>query len=188
MFTSVQIINLGLGKIASSRISRIDPPSSSLERYMAEGYQQWKRSELAKRRWVFAIDEHYVLTRTATFEGRERPYEFALPTECLRPIRSKRAEWVQRRRSLYSGYSQLTVPLIMNVDEDEFDPLFVDVLAARIAFESVEYVTQSNTKKADAEAIYRMAVDEAGRNNAYVIGPEDIQEDDNDFSFVTARF
>lgn len=149
MFTSVQIINLGLSKIASSRVSRIDPPSTNLERFVAEGYQQWKRSELAKRRWVFAIDEYYTLTASAVFEGRERPYEYPLPPECLRPIRSKRAEWVQRRRSLYSAYNELTVPLIMNVDEDEFDPLFVDVLSCRIALESVEYVTQSNTKKAD---------------------------------------
>lgn len=188
MFTVVQIINLGLSKIASSRVSRIDPPVSSLERFVAEGYPHWKRSELAKRRWVFATEDNYLLTRTETLENVDKPHKFQLPVECLRPIRGKRTEWKQRRRFLYSDYDTLRVSMIMNVDETEFDPLFVEVLAARIALESVEYVTQSNTKKADVEALYRVAVSEAGQANAFVIGPEDVSEDDNDFPFITSRF
>jgi hypothetical protein len=188
MFTNVQIINLGLSKIASSRVSRIDPPVSPLERFVAEGYDHWKRSELTKRRWVFATEDDYTLTRTETLENVDRPYKFQLPVECLRPVRGKRTEWKQRRRFLYSAYDTLRVSMIMNVDETEFDPLFVEVLACRIALESVEYVTQSNTKKADSEALYRAAVDEAARANAFVIGPEDIGEDDSDFPFITSRF
>ncbi len=188
MFTNVQIINLGLSKIASSRVSRIDPPVSPLERFVAEGYEHWKRSELTKRRWVFATEDDYTLTRTETLENVDRPYKFQLPVECLRPIRGKRTEWKQRRRFIYSAYDTLRVSMIMNVDEAEFDPLFVEVLACRIALESVEYVTQSNTKKADSEALYRVAVDEAARANAFVIGPEDIGEDDSDFPFITSRF
>ena len=188
MFTSVQIINLGLSKIASSRISRIDPPVSSLERFVAEGYPHWKRSELTKRRWVFATEDNYLLTRTETIDGVAQPYKYQLPVECLRPIRGKRTEWKQRRRFLYSAYDNLRVSMIMNVDEVEFDPLFVEVLASRIALESVEYVTQSNTKKADVEALYRAAVSDAGQANAFIIGPEDIADDDEDFPFVTSRF
>ncbi len=188
MFTIVQIINLGLSKIASSRISRIDPPVSALERFVSEGYEHWKRSELTKRRWVFATEDNYTLTRVDTIDNVDKPYKFQLPVECLRPIRQRRTEWKQRRRFLYSAYDTLRVSMIMNVDETEFDPLFVEVLACRIALESVEYVTQSNTKKADAEALYRAAVSEAGLANAYVIGPEDIAEDDSDFPFVTSRF
>jgi len=188
MFTGVQIINLGLSKIASSRVSRVDPPVSSLERFVAEGYPHWKRTELTKRRWVFAIEDNYALTQVATLENVEQMYKYQLPVECLRPIRGKRTEWKQRGRYLYSAYSELRVSMIMNVDETEFDPLFVEVLACRVALESVEYVTQSNTKKADAEALYRNAVSDAGQANAFVIGPEDVTEDDEDFPFVTSRF
>lgn len=188
MFTAVQIINLGLSKIASSRVSRIDPPVSSLERFVAEGYPHWKRSELTKRRWVFATEDNYTLTRVETLTDVEQPYKFQLPVECLRPIRGKRTEWKQRRRFIYSTYDELRVSMIMNVDETEFDPLFVEVLASRIALECVEYVTQSNTKKADVEALYRNAVSDAGQANAFVIGPEDVTSDDEDFPFVTSRF
>lgn len=188
MFSDVQIINLGLSKIGSSRISRIDPPQTSLEKFIASGYPHWKRSEISKRRWVFALESGYALAKVDTLSGVARPYKYELPTDCLRPVREKTTEWVQRRRFIYSAYDELKITYIANVDETEFDPLFVEVLACRIALESVEYVTQSNTKKADAKALYDEVVAEAGRNNAYVIGPEDVTSDDSDFPFLTARY
>jgi len=188
MFTQVQVVNLGLSKIASSRISRLDPPQSSLERFVAAGYEHWKRSEIAKRRWVFATEANYALAKVGELTDTDKPYKYSLPVDCLRPIRLKRTEWVQRRRYVYSADAALKISYIVNVDESEFDPLFVEVLACRIAMESVEYVTQSNTKKADAKALYDTAVTEAAKANAFVIGPEDVTSDDEDFPFITARF
>lgn len=195
MFTQVQIINIGLSKIASSRISRVDPPKTSLERFCAEGYHHWKRSELAKRRWVFATEDDYALAKVGDPSSTPpvsrqdgRNYKYALPVDCLRPIRDKTTEWKRNRTFIYSAYDNLKIAYVMNVDEDEFDPLFVEVFAARIALETVEYLTQSNTKKAEAQAMYDTAVTEAGRTNAYTIGPEDVTSDDNDFPFLTARY
>lgn len=188
MFTKVQIINLGLAKIASSRVSRIDPATTSLERHCAEGYLHWKRSELTKRRWVFATEDNYVLTLQDTLTDVDKPYKYGIPTEALRPIRSKFSEWKQRGRFIYSECPTLRVSLVFDKPENEFDPMFVEVLACRIARECSEYVTQSNTKNADADALYRRSVDEAGQVNAFIIGPEDIQADDSDFSFLTSRY
>lgn len=188
MFSQVQIANLGLSKIASSRISRLDPPQSSLERFVASGYEHWKRSELSKRRWVFALEQDYALAKVEELTGVDRPYKYSLPVNCLRPVREKRTEWVQRRRFIYSAHDGLKIAYVANVDEIEFDALFVEVLAWRVAMESVEYVTQSNTKKADVKALYDEAVKEAGRNNAFVIGPEDVVSNDDDFPFLTARY
>lgn len=188
MFTDVQIINLGLAKIASARISRIDPPSSSLERHCAGGYQMWKRTELAKRRWVFALEIDYALTLVAELPGTDKPFKYSLPTECLRPVREKYTEWRQAGRFVYSAQKDLKITFIRNAAEAEFDPLFVDVLASRIAVECTEYVTQSNTKKADNSTLYRESVSTAAAANGFVIGPEDIQEDDSDFSWVNSRY
>lgn len=188
MFTDLQVINLGLGKIAASQISRIDPPVSSLEKFCANGYPHWKPSELAKRRWVFATAIDYVLPQVAYLEDTDQPYKYELPANCLRPIRVKRTEWIQRKRFIHSAYEGLKISYIEDVPASGFDPLFVEVLACRVALESVEYVTQSNTKKADAAQLYKMAVSEAAQNNAFVIGPEDIQDDDNVFPWLTARY
>ena len=96
MYTKVQIINLGLGKISSSLISRIDPPQSSLERFCADGYENWKRTEIAKRRWVFAIDDEVALPMIEERDGSEFRYVYQLPTDCLRPKRHPpRRRWTR---------------------------------------------------------------------------------------------
>jgi hypothetical protein len=188
MLTDVQIINLGLSKIGSSRISRIDPPQSSLERFCSDGYPHWKRTEISKRRWTFATEYRYALALTDTLLDDERPYVYQLPTDCVRIIRESRSEWVQRKRSIYSGQEGLRVNYLANVPETEFDPLFAECLACRVAQECVEYVTQSNTKKADTNVLYKDALAAAAQANAFVIGPEDIGADDEDFPFLTGRF
>lgn len=188
MFTRLQIINIGLSKIASSRITQIDPPTSSLERYMADNYVHWKRSELTKRRWVFATEDNYALTQVEVLTGADKPYKYSMPVDMLRPIRQKRTEWKQRRQHIYSAENNLKISYVADVQEDEFDPLFVEVLACRIAMDSAEYITQSNTKKADAKAIYDAAVLDAGKVNAFIIGPEDNTYDEEDYPFITSRF
>jgi hypothetical protein len=188
MYTPVEVINLGLGKIASSQIERIDPPRTSLERFIATGYPVWKRTELAKRRWVFATQYGVQLSLTETLTDSERPYKFVIPPDCVRVVRGKYAEWKQGGRFVFSAQSELKVDYIKNVPEAEFDALFVEVLACRIAYECVELVTQSNTKKSDVMALYNSAVTDAGRTNAYTIGAEDNTSDDGVYSFLTARY
>lgn len=188
MFSKVQIVNFGLSKIAASPISRIDPPQSSMERHVANGYEHWKRSELVKRRWVFSLETNYAVAEVDVVSGVDRPYRYSLPVNCLRPVRTRYTEWRQSGRHLHSAEAALRIEYIRNADETEFDPMFVEVMACRIAMETVEYATQSNTKKADIKALYDEAVAAAGKINAFVIGPEDIGADDNDFTFITARF
>lgn len=187
MLTDVQIINIGLSKISSSRVARIAPPVSPLEAFMASNYPHWKRTELAKRRWVFAMEENYSLTMSDVLTNADKPYKYPLPIDCLRPVRGKRTEWIQRGRFIYSAYPELNLSFIKNVDEADFDPLFDEVLSCRVAVESVEYVTQSNTKKDIANSLYEQAVSEAGRCNAFVIGNEDIQETDEEFTWLVGR-
>lgn len=190
MTTAVAQINLGLSKIGASRVSTIEPPKTPLERFMADNYPSWRDAELSRRRWVFAMESR-VLTLQDTLTGVERPYVFGMPNDALRPIREKDTEWQQRRRFLYSAQQTLTVTFIVRVPENDFDPLFSEVLACKIALESTEYATQSNTKKADAKALYDDAVKDAGRNNAFIIGSEDTtdSEDENrSFDWITSRY
>lgn len=188
MFTDVQVINIGLSKIGQTPIDRIDPPRSNVERFVAVNYVHWRRTELTKRRWVFALETEFLLTKVDTGRG-ERPFHYELPTDCLRPIRGKYSDWRQTGRKLAShDDGGIHVEYVKDVPEAEFDPLFVEVLACRVAMECAEYVTQSNTKAEAASTMYMDAVRAAGQVNAFIIGPEDIQEDDNDFPFLTGRY
>lgn len=188
MFSKVQVVNLGLSKIGSSRVTRLDPPVSSLERFIDSGYLHWRRSELTKRRWVFALEENYPLAKVEELEEGERRYVYDMPVEALRPVRDSSTEWKQRGERIYSAYDNLKATFVFDKIEPEFDPLFVEVLACRIGMECTEYVTQSNTKGETAERKYERAVTDAGRVNAFIMGPEDINGGDEDYPFLTARY
>lgn len=188
MYTDIQVINGGLSELGSSRVRSITPPTTPIEVYMAGRYPQWKRSELTKRRWVFAIKKNHPLVLVSSTEAGNKPYKYSLPNDCLRPIRGKNTEWEQRGKYVYSAYDALSIDYIYDAPESDFDPLFADVLSARVKWASCEYVTQSQTKKDSAKDDYIMAVREAGKANAYVIGPEDADEDDNEPSWLDARY
>jgi len=187
MLTDVQHINLGLSKISASRVNRIDPAVTPLEAFMAANYPHWRRRELSKRRWVFATEDDYQLTLETTLTGVNQPYKYRMPNDCLRPLRNKTTEWKQRGRYIYSNYSTLSIDFIKNVHEADFDPLFTEVLAAAVAMESVEYVTQSNAKKEMAFSLYKEAVVDAAKANAFVLGPEDMNGNDESYSWIMGR-
>lgn len=181
------VINLGLAKLGAS-INSISPASTSLEKHCASFYPQWKASELTKRRWVFAtqyISLNRNLTATVT---EERPYAFDLPATVLRLIRPKAALWEQNGKVILSHDTTLTVKAVVNADENDCHPLFIDVLSVRVARECVEKVTESNVKYSTIKQWYADAIREAGQGNAIIIGPEDNGEPDEIDPWVAARY
>jgi hypothetical protein len=166
------IINYGLSKVSSSRVNSIAPPTSKLEKNCAEFYPQWRDSELTKRRWVFARRVAALNLNPSVTPLEGRTFAFDMEPDMLRPIRDRQSTWIQNGRTILGYAEALTVEYIARVPESEFDPLFVDVLGWRVVIESVEFITQSNTKSADAQAQYDKAVKIAGINNALIVGPE----------------
>lgn len=63
-------------------------------------------------------------------------------------------------------------------DPTLFDPLFCELLSASMAKAICERLTQSNQKKADAQAAYRDALDEAKHADAIESLPVDAPDDD----------
>lgn len=184
------VINLGLGKIAAGSVSEINPPRTPLEKHCATGYPVWRDTELQKRDWYFAL-EYAELTKEGpdldkAHDGRK--YRFPVPNDLLKPIRDKFTEWEQRGKYIWSSRQTLTLPYVRRVMASEFVPLFIDVLACRVATESTEFATQSNTKGETAEAKYDRAVAVAARANAFVIGPQDTDLADENSGWITARW
>jgi hypothetical protein len=184
--TPKQIANLGLSKLGSSRVQNLTPPTSPLERHVAEGYDAWMRSELAKRRWLFV---NKVVDLTPTGAAVDGLNAFQMPGDCVRLIRGPRDTWVRRGNLLYEYADTLSIEYSRSsVPEAEWHPLFVDVAAIRVALETVEYVTQSNVKLAQLERMYEEAIATAGQANAYERGPEKYDDNEDAFSWVSARF
>jgi hypothetical protein len=190
MTDAKSIINLGLGKIAASKISSLDPARSPLEKHCEAGYAVWRDSELELREWRFAIESGYALTLSATLSNRDdsRIYKYALPNDCIRPLRNKRTEWEERGRYVFSVNSTLNIDYIRRAGEHEFTALFIELMACRVAKECVEFATQSNTKMATIEGWYEDALKKAGRANAYVLAANDVTLDDQNSTWLQARF
>lgn len=194
MQTATDIINLGLALLGAQRVSQLTPPRTELERFMASSYPAWRDAELARNRWLFAI-RRAKLTQTEDGENIDGlPYAYIIPNDCIRPLRDDtgrgKASWVREGEYLYSEESTLTLRYIARVPEAKFDALFVNVLAARIALMSAEYVTQSNQKKADADAIYKGALAAAKSANAFTTGSENPYADVDGvaYSWVSSRY
>lgn len=184
----LNIINIGLAKIGQSRIKSYDTPRTDMERTAAESYPQWRDNEIAKRRWVFAT-RHITLSRTDTpkIENTRYAYEYNKPADCLRIVRDRRSKWQLRGSLVYSEYPTQDVEAIMRVPEAEFDAAFIEVLAARAAKELVEPATQSNEKWQKAQTVYKDAINDAARLNAFSLEDQSITPDDEDSSWTAAR-
>lgn len=189
MTDALSVCNLGLGKIAASRISNLSPPRSPLERHCASGYPSWRDQEIAKRRWVFALaDAQLTMTAAEPLTHTRNPYQYTMPPNCLRPIRDKHTTWEVRGNFLYSCSTVQWLQFLQRVPETLFDPLFADVLASRVAVESVEFASQSNTKGQTADSHYLASVNEAARANAFIIGAENVQTADENDTWINGRW
>lgn len=191
MYTKEQIANQGLALITGSRVQTLDPPSSPLEAHIGSNYATWKRSELTKRVWNFALvyQAQLTITETKTHAPDGRPYVYLMPKTCIRALRDDDTEWVQRGRNLYSAYNQnFYIDYIDDVPEDQFDELFADVLAHRIAIGSTEHVNQSNVKKATLKEWYDDAVNDASRANAFAKANDNISDADHKYPWLAERW
>lgn len=194
MQTATDIINLGLAALGAQRVSQLSPPRTELERFMASSYPAWRDAELARNRWLFAIKRATLTQTDDAPEIAELPYAYLIPNDCLRPLRDDtgrgKALWVREGKYLYSEESTLVLRYVARVPEADFDPLFVNVLAGRIALMSAEFVTQSNQKKADADALYKGALDAAKVANGFATGSENPYADVDGvaYSWVSSRY
>lgn len=189
--TDVDICNLGLGIIGASGIVSLAQPKSANEIRCARFYPQCRDAELRKHRWNFALRWQKM---TAPDPAKVHPrfkFAYLLPTDpwCLRIVRRAHdggpIDWKVEGRHVFTDMiAGWWLPFIARVPEGDFDALFVDVLAARIAFVMAEPTTQSNTKKADARVAYRDAVVAASAADSFEKEPED----DNPDSWELSRY
>lgn len=120
-----------------------------------------------------------------------RSYAYVLPDDFVRlaptdpRVSQLPSDWlIEKRMILTNDPGPLLLRYVRNeTDASIFDTLFVHGLAARIALEIVEELTQSSGKKRDLAAQYSLAISDAKLQNAIEAGPTETDEDD----WVTVR-
>lgn len=207
MSSPVEIANRALQKLGAKRISAFTEGSTNA-RAVLTCYDVLRQAELRKHRWSFSI-QRFSLAADATAPLFGRQNRFLLPVGCLRLI-DPDPDWnyagvtggnivgnnTQAPDSfvdfaIEGGYiltdinAPLNIRAVMNIEDvNLMDPLFREALAAKMAQEMCEEITQSNTKKADAKQDYKDAVNEAKRANGIELPAQQPPLD----TFITARF
>lgn len=167
MSSVVAICNRALQKLGAARIRALDEDTPNA-RSCAAAYEIVRDAELRAHPWAFAI-ARVVLAPVDAAPVFGYGYAYPLPADCLRALHDPDGpEWRIEGKNLLSDEGPaLRLRYIRRAETPtDFDALFVEALACRLAVELAEEITQSNTKKADAAKQYRAALAEAQRANA----------------------
>ena len=187
--SQVRVANLALQKLGAGEIVSMDEDTRE-RRAITRCYSILRDRELRAHNWNFSI-KRKVLAPSSVAPLFEFAKAFPLPADCLRPLPPSRdVDWTieYHEGSKHILTNEGTVIYLRYVsrvvDETQFDPLFADMLACKIAWHCCEELTQSNQKKADIEREYKDAKAEAKRTNAF----EQATPQEPEPPWLTARY
>lgn len=181
--SEVSIANLALQKVGAAPIASLTEGSVNSDAVLA-CFAHMRNAELRAHTWNFSIVRAQLAT-LATTPLFGRANAFVLPADFLRLAppdwdgNSPYRDWqIEARSILTNDGAPLEVRYVSRVtDPTLFDSCFVDALAAKIALQICEVLTQSSTKKQDITAEYKDAIRKAKRTDAVEDGagrePED---------------
>jgi len=164
MASKVDICNLALTQLGADRIVAIDEDSENA-RKMNAVYTRILRSTLRKHPWNFACKEVTLATLAETPVIDDYTYVFQLPSDFIRLVKTDLAETDDYKilgRKIYSNESTLKIKYVYYVeDPNEYDDLFTDTLAARLAAELAFSISGDKALAKLANDIYRDKLREA---------------------------
>ncbi len=189
MASKVEIANRALQLIGAKRIVSLTEDSRNARAANA-AYEPVKRAELRKHPWCFATKRKQ-LPASATEPIFTRANSFPLPSDFIRLLppdpetNFNDMDWIIEGRNIITNDgAPLDVRYIYDVtDPNEMDVLFREALAAKLAEQLCEEITQSNAKLAAANAAYKDVIAEAKRSNAI----EKVAEKPPEDEWVTCR-
>lgn len=199
MASRVDICNLALLKIGSgSKITSLTD-NSVAARALSNCYDLIRKAELRANTWSFSI-KRASLPASATAPAWGFANAFPLPADFVRLMQASEfyltpalldyntgdaSAFAIESGSILTDYTApLSIRYVWDVtDEGTFDALFNVALAARLAYETCEQITNSNTKKQSIRQDYMDAIKQAVRTNSIEKPPALIGDD----SWVVSR-
>jgi hypothetical protein len=197
MASEVDICNLALQRLGAKSISALTEDSTA-GRECNRVYDHARNSELRAHPWSFArARAELAASTTDPVFGYAKAYP--LPADFIRLLPARNVadnttvlggidpniDWqIESGEILTDDTAPLQIVYLKKVtDPNEFDDMFTDLLVARIAMDIAEKITQSNTKKTNAETRYVEIKREAKRVNSYERPPQEFPADE----WVVAR-
>ncbi len=179
MTSKTSICNRALAKLGQPRVSNIDTSTAPYAIHLSEIYDSVRKAELCAYPWGFAIKQAAIAADVAAplFDWDNK---FSFPADFLALLEIKgNPQYRLIEGKIYTNEgAPLYITYISDItDEGEFDALFVEALAAKLAYESAEILTQSNTKVARAFEDYQYSIKRAYASDAIQDYPELIAPD-----------
>lgn len=192
MASQTEIVNRALFKLGGAPITALTD-NTTAARVMSGIWDSVRKAELMRRYWNFALNRAS-LPALATTPEWGYYYAYQLPPDFLK-IAQVNDVWFVPSLQDYRNFddspyaiegttiaTNFTAPLniryVMDVtDPSLFDPLFVEALASKLAYEACYAITQSLQGRDQMGADYKQAILEAGRANAVAKPPQGIPDD-----------
>lgn len=182
----VDVVNRALDKLGYGPITSLDDGD--------------KPANLATRTWPIVRDQvlrdhpwNFAVSRAITAPDSTAPswgfsYRHLMPSDLLRLLEVRdlsTSEYQLEGRYILTDESVLYIRYIARVtDPNQYDSLFVDTVASRLAYEMAESLTQSNTKRELAWQEYTDGLERARRADAQENPPVVFEED----SWIDVRY
>ncbi len=192
MASKTEIGNRALSKLGQPRVSNIDTVNTKPARTISDMWDIVRDAMLRSYPWNFAIKRTDVAPDTdAPSFGWDNAY--SLPTDCLALLEvldsgddelPSDAYKVEGGKILSNTDSVIYIRYISRItNTGEFDALFTEAFASRLAYEGCEQITQSNTKKQALWQEYQNYIQQAFTSEAIENPPTALPED----AWLTAR-
>lgn len=173
--TAVDCCNSALQRVGASPIMSLSDNTPE-SRACSIAYDSNRRDELRRHPYAFAR-KRVVLAPDSTAPVFDYLYQFSLPVDCLRIIRPPdfALDWqIEGRKILTNDGDTLYLKYIADIEDTaQWDATFYNLVAAGMAVDLCERLTQSNTKKQQLLAEYELATRAARRVNAFESGPQE---------------
>lgn len=186
MTSVVDVVNKGLDKLGYGAITSLSDGT--------------KAANLADRAWPLVRDEvlrmhpwNFAIKRTTTAPDSTAPswgflYQHSMPSDLIRIIELldlSAAEYQIEGRKILCDVDTLYLRYVSRIeDPNKFDPMFIDTVACKLAYEMCEELTQSNTKK---DLLYR-EFDESIRKARVVDSMENPPGQFEEDSWIEVRY
>jgi hypothetical protein len=197
MTSEIDICNMALTRIGHMQITSFDEGTKAADLCKLH-YDRCRNTALRAHHWNFSI-KRATLALSAETPNHEFGYKHALPTDCLKVIRTNwETDHYASASAIYGfpgqvGYTGASIPyriegrfLVCNEtvakieyvasieDPMQFDELFIDLLASRLAAELTIPLTDNQAAAKTAWEIYQMKVNEARSADSQEGSPRDV--------------
>lgn len=192
MAASIEIANRALILIGADRITSLDDQNKGARACKAQ-YDITRKSELRAYRWAFAM-KRTTLPALATPPAFDFSQQYQVPPDqlCLDYVgdlfvgvstsdyrTASEAQYALEGRLILCNFpAPLKIRYVADItDATQFDAMFVDAFAHRLAIDICESLTASATKQQQVVAKYKDVIQRAVAKNAIERPPDPLPDD-----------